>query len=149
MPSDPWKATNRYSIIYSCWQLNIKVVLWICLSMHWLLMILGKTYLNKTKWKLNISYTICTFIPCVSPIINQFWKCTSIVISINTAIWFTCMKTRKELYSLINYSQCLTLIPDNTIDDHACEWKDHRIVQNRIICWWWRWCSFEKLCIEL
>jgi hypothetical protein len=34
-----------------------------------------------------------------------------------------------------NYSRCVTLVPDNTINYNTCEWKDHGIVQNRIIQW--------------
>ncbi len=52
-------------------------------------------YLNETKWKLNISATICTFIPYLSPIFNHFRKRTSI--GKITDITFTYMKRKPKL----------------------------------------------------
>src|SRR5271156_2205855 len=64
-------------------------------------MILSTTYLNKTKWKFNISCTICTFIPYLSPILNHFRKSTSIFIDVITTIGFTYMNKINNIYIVL------------------------------------------------
>jgi hypothetical protein len=41
-------------------------------------MVLVDTYLNKTKWEMNICHAICAFIPDLSPSCDHFGKGTSI-----------------------------------------------------------------------